>query len=277
MDALLPRSRCLVLATVVAALGLGGCVPVAYVHPRVHHLAVKDTAAPDGDVYVFHETETRRTHGCRPADRRAEIAPVSTSHDGKSAGYTNVTMESGLMMVSVLTHGIGTNHTARLKLYRPGYKLAVVEAPEKTLNTLFFAANRLGMVRWEPAETLLEQEGAIDDLLELPEGGQSEDGQPSLASGGLDAVRRPADVPGGGPDGPAFGHVVQSRHPKVLRLAAAEYDRLADAAARERSEGSQNVEQVGYLESLDGPSSAREDPVVARLRGKASWARQELD
>ena len=256
------------LAGLLGPCMFGGCAPLIYAYPKLHHFAVRDVNAPAGDVHAFRRKTSRSGFDVLET-QDVSLAPVRLADDAHKVSHTEVTLKSYVGIVSALSHGWWTDHSIALRLYRPGYHLVEIEPGQE-----------VEYVLWTPAPTLAEQERAVDILLSL-------DRPPPRTLASL----HESSYPEWGPPlhVPSFPIVDEKpllpfletrrsrREREVLRFAAGEYSRLA--AILESQEHAPirqcSLDPNGGWRAAVGPDERQES--LERLRAKVAWLDSQIE
>lgn len=153
-----PISR-VVLAAFGLLTGLVGCIPVAYVYPKFDYLSVRGLpehdqcpeTRPKITAYLLRTT----THGGLSPLSSTEVtlSTIPISHTG-DVKHLRVTLESGAVLVSALSHGWTTSHDSQLRLYRRGFETIEIDEKDTKLH-------------WIPVQNAYEFEQAIDQILSV--------------------------------------------------------------------------------------------------------------
>jgi hypothetical protein len=200
------------LATVCLTIGSVGCIPIAYVYPKVDYQSVSGLPSHEADIdtqpeitaYLLRTT----THGgLIPLYRtEATISTIPLSNEG-DAKHLRVTLESGaFLLMAALSHGWSTSHHARLRLYRPGFKTIEIDKQE--------ADEKLD---WIPVNNAAEYEDAIDQVL----------------SAGQRDIKEIVQLDRKNPFGMMFS-VYYKGEPQTMSRIAAEYSRLLNLIREHR-------------------------------------------
>lgn len=191
--------------------GISGCIPLFYAYPAVSFVPPVSVGKLRDKIYAFrvdiadHKSQTYSDSGSYV------LRQIHVSKSGIVTGQAKVSLDSGYYWNCFIEcFGEQTNHTVRLRFYRPGYDLIEVHAWQ----------TEGGMV-WHEADNLQTREKALDRLLgpskRVPFGGAADEAK----TWGFDRL-----APGSAsPD-----------HRCALLFAAAEYERLSARASAEGDE-----------------------------------------
>ena len=188
---------------------LTGCVPLFYAYPTVSYVPAVNVGKLRDKTYAFRVDIADRKSGDESAEAgRYVLRQIHVAKSGYVAGQAKVSMDSGFYWnCFVKCFDERTNHTVRLRFYRPGFNLVEVHAWQTEADLV-----------WREQPGPAEREKALDRLL-----GPSEPGS------------KPSSEADWGFSRLAAGSV-SFDHRCALLFAAAEYERVAERSLREESD-----------------------------------------
>jgi hypothetical protein len=150
------------LASVCLTIGTVGCIPIAYVYPKVDHVSVSglQTYEPDmntqpGIAAFLVRTSVSGKIPVATTETTISTIPISDEGDAK---HLRVTLESGAILKSVLSYGWFSAHHMQLSLFRPGFKTIEVDSDVAD-----------GDVNWIRVVNAAKYESAVDQILSVSE------------------------------------------------------------------------------------------------------------
>jgi hypothetical protein len=203
-----------------ACLLAAGCMPpLGYAYPTVSFVPPVDAGPVPDRVYAFRVDVKDQDGGIEfPGEDRYVLHEMYLSNGQRSFPQVKVALDYGWVWACIpLTYSAETRHTVKVRLYRPGWRTAEIQAWQRD-----------GRVEWREAADIATREKALDDLVSTWETesfwtkGQHKAGRPEDAS----LFQRLA--PGS----------ASRAHRKALLFAASEYEallaRMLEGAEAER-------------------------------------------
>jgi hypothetical protein len=151
-----PAARIARRACGLLGLFLAGCMPLAYVYPKVSFIP-PGTVGPVGDqVHAYRVDITNDDNSVEITEHDKYVLSRLPLHDdGSFDPQTKVSVDYGWLLYGLVNFiDASTHHTMLVRLYRPGYHTIEIES--------WHTKER---IRWIAASTPEEQEQAIDDLV----------------------------------------------------------------------------------------------------------------
>src|SRR6516225_3773199 len=131
-------ARFAALFALLVPLAAGGCL-APYCYPKLEHIpSIREES--EADVHVFRVDVTRypvKFLLFLTQTQQDQLRELSADDNHAVPAQTQLSMSRGLGLIGVLLRDDGTHvrHDLRLKLYRPGYELIVLEPGKPTANS----------------------------------------------------------------------------------------------------------------------------------------------
>lgn len=189
--------------------GVSGCVPLFYAYPAVSYVPAVNVGKSRDKTYAFRVDIVDRSGGDASADSGCYLLrQIQVAKSGFVVGQAKLAIDSGFYWnCFVKCFKERTNHTVRLRFYRPGYNPIEIRSWQTEAD-----------VSWHETPGLLAREKALDALLR-PSSPAAE--TTAETDWGFDRL-----APGS----------ASVEHRSALLFAAAEYERLAVRAEAEGEE-----------------------------------------
>ena len=202
--------RCAPWALAMLALsGVSGCIPLFYAYPAVSYVPAVNVGRTQEKTYAFRVDIADRKGGSGDAHTETGCYLLRQLHVAKSgyvAGQAKVELDSGFYWnCFIKCFKDRTNHTVRLRFYRPGYNLVEVHSWQTEAD-----------LSWREVPEMEGREKALDALL-----GPSERGGEKGTNWGFDRL-----APGS----------ASIDHRCALLFAASEYERVARHGLRDEGD-----------------------------------------
>ena len=149
-------ARFAALFALLVPLAAGGCL-APYCYPKLEHIpSIREES--EADVHVFRVDVTRypvKFLLFLTQTQQDQLRELSADDNHAVPAQTQLSMSRGLGLIGVLLRDDGTHvrHDLRLKLYRPGYELIVLEPGQPTEH-----------FDWKPLTDLTAQSDQLDAL-----------------------------------------------------------------------------------------------------------------
>jgi hypothetical protein len=175
-----PMRRAPWIVLVALLGGVAGCVPLFYAYPAVSFVPAVNVGKTHEKTYAFRVDIADHRSGKEGKTGHYVLRQLHVAKSGFVAGQANLALDSGYYWnCFVKCFSEQTNHTIRLRFYRPGYHLVEVqswqtdgglvwheaptpEARERTLDRLLGPADRSAQAHREASEP--EQTWGFDRL-----------------------------------------------------------------------------------------------------------------
>jgi hypothetical protein len=203
--------RAYLLCVPLALCCAAGCVPIFYAYPSVSYVPALNLGPGHDNIFVFRVdvADDESTPGlAKPGHYR--FRQVHVAPHGTIMGQGKLAIDSGFYWnLIAVTYAEKTDHSIRLRLYRPGFDVLEIQAWQNEMS-----------MEWTAVSDLRAQEKVIDKLLR-PTGNGAWTQAHKDKDWGLDQVD-----PGS----------VTPEQRSVLVFVAGEYERLAADMALEANE-----------------------------------------
>jgi hypothetical protein len=135
---------------------MAGCIPIGYAYPTVSYIPSLAVAAPPDEVFAYRVDVADEDNSIEfPEVDEYVLSSLPLDRGGRFTPQVKVSMDYGWLWNWIAAiYNQHTHHTVMVRLYRPGYHTIEIPSWEKS-----------GQVKWEPANSLPEQEQAVDELV----------------------------------------------------------------------------------------------------------------
>jgi hypothetical protein len=150
------RWRIVACCLSLGILCLSGCL-LPYAYPNLSYVPGCDLNLKMPDCHVFRVDVTAGQSDLKE-DGEYTVVEIPRRSDGSFPPQFGLSIDFGVYVANpALSFNIGCLHSIRVRIYRPGYQLVQLKPWDSTEK-----------VQWHPTTNWIEQEKAIDALLELP-------------------------------------------------------------------------------------------------------------
>jgi hypothetical protein len=137
-------------------LFLSGCL-IPYAYPNLAYVPGCELGTQMPDCHVFRLDVTAYQSDLKE-DGKYTVVEIPRRSDGSFPLQLGFSVDRGIYIANpALSFNTGCLHSTRVRIYRPGYQLIELKPWDST-----------DKVQWQPAVNWIEQEKAIDALLQRP-------------------------------------------------------------------------------------------------------------